>query len=165
MSNVLVEETSLQDIANAIREKTNSSDLYKPHEMADAIMNISGDEVEPEPATIGVNLHDSETDTPDTYLSGATVIAYNGWTTTDFIPAEDGKFYLAYSTSEIAAQYCSRFDADKANASRLSGRINCTDKNRPIFITGHDGYFRFSGTTRQIADLEFYEVINFDWKV
>ncbi len=53
---------------------------------------------------------------------------------------------------------------DKSSASSLSGRINCTDKNRPIFITGHDGYFRFSGTTRQIADLEFYEVINFDWE-
>ena len=42
MSNVLVEETSLQDIANAIREKTNSSDLYKPHEMAEAVLSIDG---------------------------------------------------------------------------------------------------------------------------
>lgn len=72
---------------------------------------------------------------------------------------------LIYSTSDIASQYCSEFNADKSIASSLSGRINCTDKNRPIFIAGHDGYIRFSGTTAQINALEFYEIINFDWKV
>lgn len=119
-----------------------------------------------QPSTIsGVNLHDTETDTPNTYLQGATVNAYNGWTTTDFIPVEDGKFYLAYSTSVIDSKYCSKFNSSKGGASALGGVINCTSKNRPIFITGHDGYLRFSGTNAQIAALEFYEVINFNWEV
>ena len=119
-----------------------------------------------QPSTIsGVNLHNAETDTPDTYLEGSTVKTYYGWTTTDFIPVEDGKFYLAYSTSVIKSQYCSKFNANKGGASALSNTINCTNKNRPIFITGHDGYFRFSGTKAQIDAFEFYEVINFDWKV
>lgn len=40
MSNVLVEESSLQNIADAIRGKNKSTDKYKPSEMATAINNI-----------------------------------------------------------------------------------------------------------------------------
>ena len=40
MANVLVEETSLQNIANSIREKTGTTDTYKPSEMASAISGI-----------------------------------------------------------------------------------------------------------------------------
>ena len=132
----------------------------------DIVVTATGGGSVSEPSTIsGINLHNKETDIPNTYLSGATVVAYNGWTTTDFIPVEEGKFYLVYSTSVIDSKYCSKFDANKENAKVLSGTINCTDKNKPLFIQGHDGYFRFSGLSSQINALEFYEVINFDWKV
>jgi hypothetical protein len=118
------------------------------------------------PATIsGVNLHDTTADTPNTYLQGSTLKAYNGWATTDFIPVEDGKFYLAYSTSTIDTKYCSKFNENKGGATSLSGVINCTNKNRPVFLLGHNGYYRFSGTTSQINALEFYEVVNFHWEV
>ena len=132
----------------------------------DIVVTATGGGSVSEPSTIsGINLHNTETDIPNTYLSGATVVAYNGWTTTDFIPVEEGKFYLVYSTSVIDSKYCSKFDANKENAKVLSATINCTDKNKPLFIQGHDGYFRFSGVSSQINALEFYEVINFDWKV
>lgn len=42
MANVFIEETSLQDIADAIREKTGTQDTYTPAEMAEAIEAISG---------------------------------------------------------------------------------------------------------------------------
>ena len=42
MANVLVEESSLQAIANAIRNKTGGNDTYKPREMAPAIRNLPG---------------------------------------------------------------------------------------------------------------------------
>ena len=113
----------------------------------------------------GINLHDATTDIPNTYLQGATLEAYSGWKTTDFIRVEAGKFYLAYSTSELGAKYCSKFNSNKGGAASLSGPINCTDKNRPVFLRGHDGYFRFSGSNSQISSLEFYEVINFNWEV
>ena len=117
-----------------------------------------------EPATIsGINLHDTETDIPNTYLNGATVATYNGWTTTDFIPVEDGKFYLAYSTGAINPQYCKKFNANKEGATDIPSR-NSTNKNRPTIIAGDGGYFRFSGTDAQINALEFYEVINFNWE-
>ena len=132
----------------------------------DIVVTATGGGSVSEPSTIsGINLHNKKTDIPNTYLDGAAVIAYNGWKTTDFIPVEEGKFYFVYSTSAIDQKYCSKFDANKENAKVLSGTINCTDKNKPLFIQGHDGYFRFSGANSQIDALEFYEVINFDWKV
>lgn len=42
MGNVLVEETSLQAIANSIRAKNGSTDTYKPGDMAAAIDDIEG---------------------------------------------------------------------------------------------------------------------------
>ena len=132
----------------------------------DIVVTATGGGSVSEPATIsGINLHNKETDIPNTYLSGAAVIAYNGWKTTAFIPVEEGKFYFVYSTSAFDSQYCREFDANKENAKALSRAINCIHKNAPLFINGHDGYFRFSGANPQIDALEFYEVINFDWKV
>ena len=132
----------------------------------DIVVTATGGGSVSEPSTIsGINLHNKNTDIPNTYLEGAAVIAYNGWKTTDFIPVEEGKFYFVYSASALGPKYCSKFDANKENAKALSGTINCTDKNNPLFIKGHDGYFRFSGANAQINVLEFYEVINFDWKV
>lgn len=43
MANVLVNETALHDIADAIREKNGSQDTYKPSEMADAISDIESE--------------------------------------------------------------------------------------------------------------------------
>ncbi len=136
----------------------------------DIEVTATGGDVVPEPTTIsGINLHNTETDIPNTYLDVDNVIPYGSWTTTDFIPVEEGKFYLAYSTSRIDPRYCSKFNANKGDAVALSAlyaAINCTDKNNIflIFIAGHDGYLRFSGRSGQINDLEFYEVINFNWE-
>ena len=131
----------------------------------DIVVTATGGGSVSKPATInGINLHNAGTDIPNTYLDGAAVIAFNGWKTTDFIPVEEGKFYLVYSTSEFDTRYCSKFDANKENAKSLSFST-CLNKNIPTIVNGYDGYFRFSGISAQINDLEFYEVINFDWKV
>ena len=139
----------------------------------DIVVTATGGDVVPEPTTIsGINLHNTETDIPGTYLDVDKVLPWVGWTTTDFIPVEEGKLYLAYSTSRIDPRYCSKFNANKGDAvalSELYAAINCTDKNNPneiirVFIPGHDGYLRFSGTDSQIYNLEFYEVINFNWE-
>ncbi len=44
MAKVLVNDTSLSDIADAIREKNGTSETYKPSEMGDAVREISGAE-------------------------------------------------------------------------------------------------------------------------
>ena len=131
----------------------------------DIVVTATGGGSVNKPATIsGINLHNAETDIPNTYLKGDTLIEYNGWITTDFIPVENGKFYLVYSTSEIDPRYCSKFNANKKDAKSFQF-MTCTNKNRPSIISGHDGYFRFSGTNARINALEFYEVINFNWEV
>lgn len=131
----------------------------------DIIVTATGGGSVNKPATIsGINLHNAETDIPNTYLNRDTVIAFNGWITTDFIPVENGKFYLIYSRNEINPQYCSEFNANK-KFTKIPKFATCTNKNRPSIISGHDGYFRFSGTDEQINALEFYEVINFNWEV
>ena len=132
----------------------------------DIVVTATGGGSVNKPATIsGINLHNAQTDIPNTYLSGSAVIEYKGWKTTDFIPVENGIFYFIYSNSAIGAQYCSKFDANKDYVRTLSAPINCTSKNQPLFIIGHDGYFRFSGSNAQINSLEFYEVINFNWEI
>ena len=44
--NKLYEETDIQNIANAIREKTKSTDTFKVSEMANAVANIQTGSVE-----------------------------------------------------------------------------------------------------------------------
>ena len=131
----------------------------------DIVVTATGGGSVNEPSTISrINLHNKETDIQNTYIVGDRVIAYNGWTATDFIPVEAGKYYLIYSIREINSQYCSRFNADKKGAGSLTF-ATCLNKNIPTIVNGHDGYFRFSGVDDQINALEVYEVINFDWKV
>lgn len=47
MANVFVDETSLQDIADAIRSKNGTQNTYKPSQMADAITNIPSGGITP----------------------------------------------------------------------------------------------------------------------
>ena len=46
MANKLYEETDIQNIANAIREKAGTADTFKVSEMADAVANIQTGSVE-----------------------------------------------------------------------------------------------------------------------
>lgn len=45
MANKLYEETDIQNIANAIREKAGTADTFKVSEMANAISEIKADDV------------------------------------------------------------------------------------------------------------------------
>jgi hypothetical protein len=46
MANKLYEETDIQNIANAIREKAGTADTFKVSEMANAVANIQTGSVE-----------------------------------------------------------------------------------------------------------------------
>lgn len=113
---------------------------------------------------VGENLHDTAADTANAYLSNGVETAYNNWAITDYIPVEAGKHYLVYSTGQINGVYCARYDSDKAFITNIGGQVNCTDKNNPLFLSGHDGYIRISAIAAQVTAYEIYEVSNFDWK-
>lgn len=64
MANVLVEENSLENIADAIRSKNGLTTKYKPSEMADAISAISGGGITPT-GTKTINITQNGTVTED----------------------------------------------------------------------------------------------------
>lgn len=79
MANVLIDENSMSDIADAIRAKLNTADTYLPSEMADAIGDISGGGITPtgtkEITSNGTNIDVAQyayadVAVPNTYNSG-----------------------------------------------------------------------------------------------
>lgn len=64
MANVLVRESSLESIANAIREKNGTENTYKPGQMADAIKAISGGGITPT-GTKQISITENGTTTED----------------------------------------------------------------------------------------------------
>ena len=106
MANVLVEETSLSNIASAIREKSGGSATYKPGEMAAAISNLStggnedeiltrsgsGDYVNDRIETLGGGAfyqtnYSTITLSNVKVMDGASIIRYNNNLTTLNLPA------------------------------------------------------------------------------
>ena len=84
MSQVLVTESYLDDIADAIRDKNGSEDTYTPAQMADAIENIqTADEVVLVSKSISANgTYNPASDSADGY-SGVTVNVPNTYTVSD----------------------------------------------------------------------------------
>ena len=75
MSKVLVSEENLTNIANSIREKTGTTDTYKPSEMASAISGIqSGGGIE---KGVAINKFDDEGYATDVTLVGMTEVPFN----------------------------------------------------------------------------------------
>ena len=79
MANVLVNETSLEDIADAIRAKLSSSDTYKPSEMATAIGSISGGGITPT-GTKQISISSNGTTTEDVtnYANAEITVSVSG---------------------------------------------------------------------------------------
>lgn len=75
MSNVLVRESSLQSIADAIRAKNGTQDTYKPDEMADAIEAISGGGITP---TGTINITENGTHNVANYASAEVNVPTGG---------------------------------------------------------------------------------------
>lgn len=69
MANVLVDENSLSDIADAIRSKKGVSTTYKPSEMADAISSISGGITPSGTKTINITQNGTVTEDVTSYAS------------------------------------------------------------------------------------------------
>lgn len=104
MANVLVNENSLSAIANAIREKSGSSDTYKPAEMAPAILNIptGGGEEVPRKA---VNYYDYDGTLVHSYTRAefAALLDHPELPTHDGLTAEKWNWAFAEAQAFVAA--------------------------------------------------------------
>lgn len=94
MANVLVEEQSLQNIANAIRTQNGKSDTYTPYEMSDAILAIQ----------FGTDTS-SATATVDDILEGKTAFIASGKQTGTMPEVPHNAPVLSQSGATITAKH------------------------------------------------------------
>lgn len=76
MADVLVDSGSLQDIADAIRQRGNFGNQYKPSDMADAILNIPHDKISLQQKTVSPTTH-SNAVYPDSDFDGLRCVIVN----------------------------------------------------------------------------------------
>lgn len=115
MANVLVQESSLQDIADAIRTKNGTQNTYKPAQMADAIEAISGGGITP---TGTMNITTNGTHDVTSYASASVAvptgttptgtkqvsITQNGTTTEDVTNYANVEITANVSSSELTIE-------------------------------------------------------------
>lgn len=105
MANVLVEETSLENIADAIRSKNSSTDKYKPAQMADAISAISGGGITPTGTkTISITQNGTTTEDVTSYASAqVNANVPNSYTASDEGKVVDSGALVAQTSKSISA--------------------------------------------------------------
>lgn len=155
----LVDGADMTTVADAIREKGGTTaPLSFPEGMASAVRGIS--------ASGGIkvlspDLHDTATDTANTYIENGQEKEYNGWSATDYIPIEEDSVY-AVSTGiyYIDAIYCALYDAGKAylkNVAQAGGFYSVRKGSFVIYKPDVTGYIRFSGRDLTIHDMHYYK--------
>ena len=105
MANVLVEETSLEDIADAIRGKNGTQTKYKPADMADAISAISGGGITPTGTkNISITQNGTTTENVTNYASAQiTTNVPNSYSASDESKVVSNGALVAQSSQNIAA--------------------------------------------------------------
>lgn len=130
MANVLVEETSLEDIADAIRSKNGLTTKYKPAEMADAISAISGGGITPT-GTKQINITQNGTITEDvTNYANAQV---NANVPNSYSASDEGK---VVSNGELTAQTSRQVTANGTYDTTLNSSVEVAVPASGITPTG-----------------------------
>lgn len=105
------------------------------------------------------NLHDSSEDVPNTYINGSTETAYNGWTSTGYIPVEPNSYYLIKKGpgNGYNAFYNQNKQSEK-NSVAIPGGTN--DGYVLIKTTNNTYYLRMSATSSSVSNFEVYKAAN-----
>lgn len=107
------------------------------------------------------DLHNLVEDVPNTYIEGATETAYNGWTSTGFIPVEPNSYYLIQGTS--GNKYNAFYTATKTSAAS-SVVIPASPNSGTAFVliktNNNTHYIRLSGVSSEVANYKIYKAAN-----
>ena len=155
MANVLVQESSLQAIANAIRQKNGSQDTYTPAQMGPAIAAISGGAEALEP-------HYFDLDTgyvyTDCWRIGGDTVNYS-----DVYQVEADKTYLLTLGSVVGSRFRAVFTTQDTSAasSNVTGTTLVYQSNPAayaavVFKAADDGYVTVTKDNAGTADLKTY---------
>lgn len=150
MANYVIQDTTLTNIANAIREKSGSEDAYKPNEMAEAIAAIEGG---------GSSSGGFDISTLNAYLS-ANYVENKIDSDPCFLAF---KSYIKDPVYDPSNHYTSSAgDSGTGRKYRISGftkmnQIPSVDKIKAVILTyGYDSYIWFAGMPmNKISDTVF----------
>lgn len=155
----LVDGADMTTVADAIREKGGTTaPLSFPDGMASAVRDIS--------ASGGIkvlspDLHDTATDTANTYIENGQEKEYKGWSATDYIPIEEDSVYAVFADKlYIDATYCALYDAGKAFLKKIAQDGGFYSAQKVSFVTYKPdvtGYIRFSGRDEAIHNMHYYK--------
>lgn len=109
MSNVLVEEASLQAIADTIRSKLGVTDTYLPSEMADAIDDIGGGVTPTGTKQISITENGTTTEDVTAYASAEITVNVSGGGGVDTLEARLTGQLTSYENNTITSLYAQSF--------------------------------------------------------
>ena len=167
MAKYMVRSEDLTAVADAIRAKgVTDARLVFPGGFTSGIQAISSGGG----LTVGgTNLHAVSTDTKDYYLEKGVETAYNGWDMTDYIQIEAGVVYAFFNkpNTVVSGQYSAKYNAAKEYIGKFREQnIVCFNQNfAGLWLSDVDGFIRFSGINRTIAQLAMHKcdgTINFE---
>ena len=156
MANVLVQESSLTAIANAIRGKNGTQTTYKPAQMAAAITAISTGI----PGLLTTHAYDVSTgfvNGTNWYIGGATV------SRSDVYEVESGESYLLCLGDTIGSRFRALFTTEDTSVAeeQLSG-INIVNSTTPsayqsvVYTAPDDGYISITKDNENTTGLKTY---------
>ena len=158
MANVLVQESSLISIADAIRTKTNSQNTYTPSQMADAIAAINTEK--PIPGLLPVyafDIHSGYVLYGNWKLGGET-ISYS-----DVYEVSSDTTYLIALGSAAGTRFRALFTVeDTTTATETLSGTSVSNKSDPtpfscvLFTPPSDGYITITKDNEGIAELKTY---------
>lgn len=141
MARVVVDDAYLTAIANAIRDKLETDDTYKPSEMAEAIESISGGGS----ATLGTKTitENGTYDPEDDDLDGYSEVTVN-------VPSSSGSQYEDFSGGNIQAIISHGTEyilTDYLGSLKGLYSIKFADSN----VTGYEGYWAMANGTKVVG--------------